>query len=306
MAILFQPLQTFIMTRNLFFIFFIVLLNQNIVAATNNAGTTMHSNTTYPLVSAVPGGVAIVNLSSAHAVPPRVYFNDKRVLVRKVNNNFQAVIGLPLKIKPGVHKIKLISDEDKISHQEFSVHNKDYETRHITIKNKRMVSPKKQDIDRHYKEKPLIIAALKTWTENNNVQSNFIHPVDGRFSSIFGLKRIYNKQKRIRRHTGLDIAAPAGTDIISPAQGKVIRTGSYFFTGNTVFIDHGQGLVTMYCHLNKTVVAAGQELKQGQKIGTVGMTGRVSGPHLHWVVSLNNTKVDPKLFINSDVAKNQH
>ena len=269
------------------------LLTQNIFADTND----------YPTENAVPGGVVILNLNTSITEKPKVYFKNKRVLVRKVNNTFQAVIGLPLKIKSGIHKIKIIKSTDKINYQEFSVHNKDYETRHITIKNKRMVSPKKEDIDRHYKEKPLIIAALKTWTDNNNVQSNFIHPVKGRFSSIFGLKRIYNKQKRIRRHTGLDIAAPTGTAIIAPAHGTVIRTGSYFFTGNTVFIDHGQGLITMYSHLNKTDVTAGQKLQQGEKIGTVGMTGRVSGPHLHWVVSLNNTKVDPKLFINSDVAQ---
>ena len=196
-----------------------------------------------------------------------------------------------------------MTHKGKKHYQEFSVYNKDYETRHITIKNKRMVSPKKEDIQRHYKEKPLMLAALKQWTENRQVETQFTLPVEGRFSSIFGLKRIYNNQKRIRRHTGLDIAAPQGTVITSPAKGKVVRTGNYFFTGNTVFIDHGQGLITMYSHLNTIHVKAGQQLKQGEKLGTVGMTGRVSGPHLHWVVSLNNTKVDPKLFISKHDAK---
>ncbi len=258
----------------------------------------------FPTASPVPGGIAIIKLDSDFNNQSKVYFWKKRILTRKVNNTWQALVGLPLKIKAGVHKIKIINALGKKYFQEFSVHNKDYETRHITIKNKRMVSPTKKDIERHYKEKPLIVAALKTWTENSNIQTNFIHPVDGRFSSIFGLKRIYNNQKRIRRHTGLDIAAPTGTAIISPAKGKVVRTGSYFFTGNTVFIDHGQGLISMYCHLDKTNVKVGQELTQAQNIGTVGMTGRVSGPHLHWVVSLNNTKVDPKLFItNNDAEK---
>ena len=259
----------------------------------------------FPTASPVPGGIAIIELEPDFDFnkQSKVYFWKKRILTRKINNTWQAVVGLPLKIKAGVHKIKIINSQGKKKYQEFSVYNKDYETRHITIKNKRMVSPTKQDIERHYKEKPLIVAALKTWTENSDVQTKFIHPVDGRLSSIFGLKRIYNKQKRIRRHTGLDIAAPVGTEIISPANGKVIRTGSYFFTGNTVFIDHGQGLISMYCHLNKTNVKAGQQLEQGQSIGTVGMTGRVSGPHLHWVVSLNNTKVDPKLFITKNDVK---
>lgn len=257
----------------------------------------------FPTASPVPGGIAIIDLNSNFNEHSKVYFWKKRILTRKINNTWQAIVGLPLKIKPGIHKIKIINVQGEKIEQKFSVHNKDYETRHITITNKRMVSPSKKDIERHYKEKPLIVAALKTWSENSNVQTQFSMPVDGRFSSIFGLKRIYNKQKRIRRHTGLDIAAPTGTLIKSPAIGKVIRTGSYFFTGNTVFIDHGQGLISMYCHLNETHVESGQLLQQGQSIGTVGMTGRVSGPHLHWVVSLNNTKVDPKLFLNTNVAK---
>lgn len=251
-----------------------------------------------PTALPVPGGIAIIDLKPDFNQNAKVYFGKKRILTRKINNTWQAMVGLPLLIKPGTHKIKIINSSGKKQYHEFSVANKNYETRHITIKNKRMVSPTKKDIDRHYKERPLIIAALKEWTENNNIQTNFMKPVEGRFSSIFGLRRIYNNQKRIRRHTGLDIAAPVGTAIKSPAVGKVIRTGSYFFTGNTVFIDHGQGLISMYSHLNKTHVKAGQQLQQGQTIGTVGMTGRVSGPHLHWVVSLNNTKVDPKLFLS--------
>jgi len=256
-----------------------------------------------PAALPVPGGIAIIDLKDDFKPQSKVYFNKKRVLTRKVNNSWQAMVGLPLKIKPGTHKIVSVDTQGNKKRYQFSVANKDYETRHITIKNKRMVSPTKEDIDRHYKERPLIIAALKKWTELDDVQTDFIVPVEGRFSSIFGLRRIYNNQKRIRRHTGLDIAAPVGTLIKSPAKGKVIRTGSYFFTGNTVFIDHGQGLISMYSHLNKTHVKAGQALEQGQPIGTVGMTGRVSGPHLHWVISLNNTKVDPKLFLPKDVFK---
>lgn len=272
------------------FILFITLLNTAAVYAAN-----------FPDISPVPGGIASVNLDSGYKAGTKVFFNKKRVLVRKnISENkttWQALVGIPLTLKPGKYTIDIINEKGDISNRTFSVQAKEYETRHITIKNKRMVSPTKQDIQRHYKEKPLITAALNTWTENNAVETRFIHPVDGRLSSIFGLKRIYNKQDRIRRHTGLDIAAPVGTAIKAPATGSVIRTGNYFFTGNTVFIDHGQGLISMYCHLEKIQVKAGEQLKQAQQIGTVGMTGRVSGPHLHWVVSLNNTKVDPKLFI---------
>lgn len=292
MVISFQLLQKFKMIKKIILITLIALTSINELIADN-----------YPKINPVPGGIAIINLPSNFTPRSKVYFGKKRVLVRKENKTWQALVGLPLKIKKGIHKIEIKNNKEKKKYLEFSVQDKDYETRHITITNKRMVSPTKKDIKRHYKEKPLIVAALKKWTNNDAIQTNFILPVEGRFSSIFGLKRIYNKQKRIRRHTGLDIAAPQGTNIISPAKGTVIRTGAYFFTGNTVFIDHGQGLITMYSHLNKTHVKAGQKLKQGENIGTVGMTGRVSGPHLHWVVSLNNTKVDPKLFIPSNVKK---
>lgn len=252
-----------------------------------------------PRHNPVPGGIAIVDLKSNSNTAPEVYFLKRRVMVVKGNkNNWQAVIGIPLSLKKGKYKVSIkTADKKRLA---FNVADKEYELRHITINNKRMVSPTKADIERHYKEKPLILAALKTWTERSEVPTAFIFPVKGRLSSQFGLRRIYNKQERIRRHTGLDIAAPNGTVIISPAKGKVIRTGDYFFTGGTVFLDHGQGLITMYCHLSKTDVKAGDVLQQGDRIGEVGSTGRVSGPHLHWVVSLNNTKVEPKLFLPED------
>ncbi len=287
-----QPLQTLTMIKKILFTLILGTNFLNIAAAQS-----------FPSALPVPGGIAIVDLKDNFTGNEKIYFQKKRVLVIKENSLWKAIVGLPLKLKAGIHKIQIVNSQGAKSTQEFSTHTKEYQTRHITIKNKRMVSPTKKDIERHYREKPLIVAALKTWTENNNVQTQFTIPVEGRFSSIFGLKRIYNKQKRIRRHTGLDIAAPIGTLIKSPAKGKVIRTGNYFFTGNTVFIDHGQGLITIYFHLDKTAVKAGQQLSQGDTIGTVGMTGRVSGPHLHWTVSLNNTKVDPKLFITTHVAK---
>lgn len=251
----------------------------------------------YPRHNPVPGGVAIIDLEWAEKMPPKVYFKKRRVMLRKQSDTWQAIIGIPLLTKPGTHKLVIKNGQTK-SLFRFKVKNKDYETRHITIPNERMVSPGKKDLERHFKEKPLIIAALKTWTDQAEVSSSFIVPVQGRLSSQFGLKRIYNKQARIRRHTGLDIAAPNGTPIVAPAKGKIIRTGNYFFTGGTVFLDHGQGLITMYCHLSKINVKAGDVLQQGDRIGDVGSTGRVSGPHLHWVVSLNNTKVEPKLFID--------
>jgi murein DD-endopeptidase MepM/ murein hydrolase activator NlpD len=95
----------------------------------------------------------------------------------------------------------------------------------------------------------------------------------------------------------MDIAAPAGTPVRVPIAGTVVDAGEYYFNGNTVFVDHGRGLISMYCHLSAIDVKPGQHIAAGTTIGEVGMTGRATGPHLHWGLSLNHTWVDPELFV---------
>ena len=243
----------------------------------------------------VPGGVAVLELGINQS-PGTVLFNKQKVLVTRSGNKWYAVVGIPLSIKPGKHKINITSHRKQI---DFKVIDKKYQTQHLEIKNKRKVNPYAKDLKRILSEKKIIRAALRSWTDTKNVSMQFDLPVKGRFSSPFGLRRFFNGQAR-RPHSGLDIAAPEGTPILAPAPGKIVNTGDYFFNGNTVFIDHGQGLITMYCHLNSITVAENQFVNRGQQIGTVGMTGRVTGPHLHWSVSLNNVRVEPKLFLPGD------
>ncbi len=250
----------------------------------------------YPLPDPVPGGIAIVELGQHSAVPPTVYYAGKRVLVRRNGKQWEAVVGISLSTKAGIHKLRIISANQKTYLREFSVHAKKYKEQHLHITNKRMVNPNAKDMKRIRREKKIITAALARWTQQPDVATRFILPVNGRLSSPFGLRRFFNEQAR-KPHSGLDIAAKQGTIIKAPADGTVITTGNYFFNGNTVFIDHGQGLITMYCHMSEIRVKAGMKVKQGETIGKVGMTGRVTGPHLHWGVSLNNARVEPALFL---------
>jgi len=136
---------------------------------------------------------------------------------------------------------------------------------------------------------------FKIWRETD-VSIDLSWPVDGIVSSPFGLKRFFNDQPR-NPHSGLDIAAPEGTDIVLPSDGDIIDTGNYYFNGNTVFVDHGQGMISMFNHMSKISVKTGDKLKRGDKIGEIGKTGRVTGPHLHWSLNLNQTRVDPMLFL---------
>jgi len=251
------------------------------------------SATTLPQQSAVPGGVVIVPVADAIDAKPMVKYNNHQVMVLKQNDQWLAIVGVSLSAKIG-SQILAVKSAGKTTKISFVIVDKAYPTQHIEIKDDGMVNPNNYDMKRINSEKSAINAALEHWTEGD-VALNFAWPIEGRVSGLFGRRRVFNGQPR-NPHSGMDIAAPIGTEIHAPADGIIRNTGDYFFNGNTVFIDHGQGLVTMFCHMNKIGVKAGQVIKQGEVIGTVGMTGRVTGPHLHLGVSLNDTRVEPRLF----------
>jgi murein DD-endopeptidase MepM/ murein hydrolase activator NlpD len=247
-----------------------------------------------PREAAVPGGIVILPLAPAATSKPSAEFNNKPVLVVADKGLWQAVIGIPLDARPGNHTL-VVTQNRKQKSLIFPIKDKQYPTQRITIKDKRKVNPNQYDMTRINRETRQIDQALQHWTNQDEVQTHFVWPVDGRVSGLFGRRRVFNGEPR-KPHSGMDIAVPAGTPIQAPAAGIIRGTGDYFFNGNTVFIDHGQGLVTMFCHLSRIDVKDGDRVKQGEIIGLVGATGRVTGPHLHFGVSLNDERVEPRLF----------
>ena len=254
-----------------------------------------------PRALTVPGGVAVVPLGAASEPAPTVHFQETHVLVARDGGRWHAIVGLPLTLTPGEYHIQVDAPGNAKHRLPFKVSDKKYDSQYLTLQDKRQVDPTAEDLKRIKKDQEIIKRAFATWSARDIDDLGFDPPTIGRRSSAFGLRRFFNKQPR-NPHSGLDIAAPEGTAITAPADGRVIETGEYFFNGNSVFLDHGQGLITMYNHLSKINVTAGEIVARGQKLGEVGMTGRVTGPHLHWSVSLNGALVDPALFLPEPVA----
>ena len=239
-----------------------------------------------------PGGIAVIDVGPAEAPRPMVEFDERRVLVTKDGDRWIAAVGIPLDAPTGELSIRVNTARDVA----YEVSDHAYEEQRLTVKNKKYGTPDEAHLARIGRERKIIDAALGTWRDVDVDGLALTAPVDGRRSSSFGLRRFFNDQPR-SPHKGMDIAAPEGTVIAAPGHGVVTATGDYFFNGKTVIMDHGQGFVTMYCHLSEIAVNEGQQLETGDPVGAVGATGRVTGPHLHFGTYLNGTAVDPSLVL---------
>lgn len=261
-----------------------------------------------PQEARVPGGIALLPFTHTEKTPPKVSFMNNRVLVQKTGKNeWVAVVGLPLKLQAGKHVAllegKQIDGKNSEGRNEsielpFEILDKEYEAQYITLKDDKKVSPSKEALERIAQETRIMRGIFASWSDKAPSSLTMELPATGPLSSQFGLKRFFNNQAR-NPHSGLDIAAEHGSEIWAPLDGRIAATGDYYFNGNTVLIDHGQGMVSMYCHLDTIDVKEGEFVKTGELIGKVGSTGRATGPHLHWSMNLNNTRVDPLLFLQT-------
>lgn len=258
-----------------------------------------------PRTSAVPGGLVALDIGAQApgSAAPVVTLEGARTLVVPNEGRWIAVVGIPLDTEPGAVEIRVAHADGSASTESVRIEPKQYATQKLKVKPGQVdLSP--ADLERTTKERERILKALATWSPEAPSTLQFRQPTPGPRSSSYGLRRFFNDQPR-NPHTGMDIAAATGTPIVAPAAGRVVDTGDYFFNGNTVLVDHGQGLVTMYCHLSRIDVKAGDEVDTGEVLGLVGATGRVTGAHLHWGVTLNRTAVDPALFLPAAAAVGQ-
>jgi len=238
-----------------------------------------------------PGGIAVVPVGTGNEARPDVTFGGNPVLVLRDEGRWLAVVGIPLSTNPGTQTVQVAEREPG-----FVVAEHAYAEQRLTVKNRSHVTPDPEQLERIGRERKIIDAALRNFRDTPVEGVDLAAPVSGPRSSSFGLRRFFNDQPR-SPHKGMDIAAAKGVPIVAPRAGVVAATGDYFFNGNTVILDHGQGFVTMYCHLSEIAVSEGQELAAGDTVGAVGATGRVTGPHLHFGTYLNGTAVDPALLL---------
>lgn len=248
-----------------------------------------------PNTAAVPGGVVTLAIDAPADARPVATFDGARAMVLRDDERWLAVVGIPLGTTPGRQEL-VVSLGGKTTRLAFDVAAKRYDLQKLKVPPSQ-VDLSKRDLERVEGERQRIRKALTGFTDRAPATLRLVQPVPGERSSSYGLQRSFNDQPR-NPHTGMDIAAATGTPIAAAAPGTVADVGDYFFNGNTVILDHGSGLVTMYCHLSRIDVQVGQAVSSGETIGAVGATGRVTGPHLHFGVTLNGTMVDPALFLS--------
>ncbi|MBU2411077.1 MAG: peptidoglycan DD-metalloendopeptidase family protein, partial [Gammaproteobacteria bacterium] len=252
----------------------------------------------WPRASQVPGGIARLSLGPA-AERPQAFAGDVPLLVLGDAIAWQVLVGIPLSATPGEASIEVRpAGGGAVRRIVYSIAPKRYSEQRLQVApGKVELSP--ENLARYERERDHQAQVMATFTQGSRgVSVPFEVPVPGRRSSSFGLRRVFNGQSR-NPHSGMDIAASTGTPVQAPMAGRTIDTGDYFFNGNTVWLDHGGGLLTMYCHLSRIDVRPGRALEAGDVLGAVGATGRVTGPHLHWGVMMNRTMVDPALFIDA-------
>jgi murein DD-endopeptidase MepM/ murein hydrolase activator NlpD len=264
------------------------------------AAAAFSQDATFPRHAPYPGGVAVIKIGKADSQVREVLFNGKRVLTLRQADGLLAVVGLPLDARPGKHMLQINAVDGALNpayDTTFEVKAKNYPAQHLKISS-RFTQPTAEDLKRNERDQIAIARAKNHWSDEAPANLMLDLPANGPLSARFGLRRVLNG-KEGSPHAGLDVAVGTGTPLRAAAAGRVIATGDYFYSGQSVFVDHGQGFITLYIHMSRIDVTEGDNVGRGATLGLSGATGRVTGPHLHWAVLLNGVYVDPELFLRT-------
>ena len=267
-----------------------------VIAAVLTVGAVNAHADALPRESRVPGGVALVAVARADEPKPVVTRDRANIWTVKRGASWIAVVGLPLSAAPGEHSVT-VNRNGETQSVAFTVKEKRYPVQHVTLRDNAMVEPPAELIARIEAESAHLKTVRSKWRESDATNAAFTLPVKGRLSGRFGGSRVLNGKSRAP-HAGLDVAVGTGTPVLAPADGIVLDTGDYYFCGKTMFIDHGNGLLSLFCHLSEFTAKVGDAVRKGQPVARSGATGRASGPHLHWSVYLNGVSVEPELFVS--------
>jgi hypothetical protein len=245
-----------------------------------------------------PGGVAVIRLGEVDAPVMDVAYGGNRVLTVKREDGLFGIVGIPLDAVPGLQRLHVGAGQGTVQvvyETSFEIKPKTYTAQHLKI-DPRFLQPSATDQKRIERDQPRIDAAKKHWSDALPASLALALPASGRLSARFGERRVLNG-KEVAPHAGLDLAVGTGTPLRAAAGGRVIAAEDYFYSGKSVFVDHGQGFITLYIHMSRIDVKEGDRVARGDVLGQSGATGRVTGPHLHWSVLLNGVYVDPELFL---------
>lgn len=208
---------------------------------------------------------------------------------------WSGLVGIDVLTEPGSYSLVVrasaAAGETAEQTYELSVEPKEFPTRRLTV-NPNFVNPPPEVIERIQREAAQMADIFETASNERLWSGGFARPVPGESTSSFGRRSVFNGEPR-SPHSGTDFRAPRGTPIEAPNRGVVVLAQDLYFSGNCVILDHGWGLYSFFAHLSAIDVAVGDEVEAGMVVGKVGATGRVTGPHLHWTVRLNNARVDP-------------
>jgi murein DD-endopeptidase MepM/ murein hydrolase activator NlpD len=249
-----------------------------------------------------PGDILLLTLEEPFpASEARVRFIDKEYVLRPDPSagRVLALAGLDLGLKPGTHSLTVtFSYPEGVGEtvtRALIVESREFPHQRIQLA-ERYVTPPVEELERIRRDAERLRAALAEFTPRWLGREGFILPHEGAMRFNFGERRVYNG-KRTSVHSGVDISAARGDPVVASNSGRVALAGNLYFSGNTVILDHGLGVFTSYLHMSRLLVHAGDVVDKGAVLGEVGSTGRSTGPHLHWGVSILGNRVDPRALV---------